>query len=250
MSSPREPGEVWLIGCGPGDPELLTLRAARLIADADAVVHDRLVAPQIVSQARCDAEVFDVGKQPGRGAELQDAINALMIRLAREGKRVARLKGGDPFVFGRGGEEAEALAAEGFKAQVVPGVTAGVAAPAAAGIPVTHRGLAAGVAFVTGHDADDAVHGVDWRALAAFPGTLVVYMGITNLARIAGALLEGGRPPEQPAAIVARGTQPGQEVLVTSLGRLADDSREAAIAAPAVVVVGDVVSIRPLLGAR
>src|SRR5919202_6260956 len=190
---------VHLVGAGPGDPGLMTRRSLELIASADAILYDRLIPPGALDGARPDAELRYVGKEPGAAALSQDEINALLVELARAGKRVVRLKGGDPFVFGRGGEEAEALAEAGIAFEVVPGVTAGIAAPAYAGIPVTHRDEASAVAFVTGHeDPDKPESALDWRSLAAFPGTLVLYMGTRRLPGIAAALIDAGRPATEP----------------------------------------------------
>src|SRR3954447_3180341 len=194
---------VYLVGAGPGDPRLMTRRALELIARADAILYDRLIPPGALDGARPGADLRYVGKQPGGHAMEQDDINALLVDLARSGGEVVRLKGGDPFVFGRGGEEAQALADAGVRFEVVPAVTAGVAAPAYAGIPVTHRDDASAVAFITGHE-DPAKPGaaLDWQALAAFPGTLVFYMGVRNLDAIAGRLIEAGRMPDEPAAVI------------------------------------------------
>src|SRR5215218_7965659 len=201
-------GKVFLVGAGPGDPTLLTVRAVELIASADAILHDRLVPKSVLEDAT--AELVDVGKRPGGSVE-QAAITAELIERAKRGQTVVRLKGGDPFVFGRGGEEAEALTAAGVAFEVVPGVTAGVAAPAYAGIPVTHRDAASAVAFVTGHeDPEKPDSALDWDALARFPGTLVFYMGIRNLPLIAERLTAAGRDPGEPVAVIERGTQCGQ----------------------------------------
>ncbi len=191
-------GIVYLVGAGPGDPGLMTRRSLELIAAADVVLYDRLIPPGALDGARPDAELRYVGKEPGRPAVEQEQINEQLVELGRAGRRVVRLKGGDPFVFGRGGEEAEALAAAGVAFEVVPGVTAGVAAPAYAGIPVTHRDAASAVAFVTGHE-DPSKDGsaLDWDALARFPGTLVFYMGIKNLPLIAERLTAAGRPASE-----------------------------------------------------
>src|SRR4051812_28168094 len=189
----------------------MTRRSLELIARANAIVYDRLIPPGALDGARADAELRYVGKQPGALAMSQGDINALLVELASRGREVVRLKGGDPFVFGRGGEEAEALGAAGHAFEVVPGVTAGVAAPAYAGIPVTHRDAASAVAFVTGHeDPTKPEAALDWEALARFPGTLVLYMGVRNLAGIASQLIAAGRRPHEPAAVVERGTLPGQ----------------------------------------
>src|SRR4051794_14874917 len=193
MSASRD-GIVYLVGAGPGDPGLMTRRSLELIAAADAILYDRLIPHGALQGARPDCELHYVGKQPGPGATGQREIDELLVKLAHEGKVVVRLKGGDPFVFGRGGEEAEALARAGVRFEVVPGVTAGVAAPAHAGIPVTHRGLASAVAFVTGHeDPDKEQAELDWEALARFPGTIVLYMGVRQLGQIAERLMAAGR---------------------------------------------------------
>ncbi len=195
---------VYLVGAGPGDPGLLTARALELIATADVIIHDRLIPQGALNNARPDATVLYAGKEGGGPQVSQDDIDAMLVEHGRDpDKTIVRLKGGDPFVFGRGGEEGEILRAEGIAFEVVPGVTAGIAATAYAGIPVTHRELASSVAFVTGHeDPAKPESALDWRALAAFPGTLIVYMGVRQLAAIAEHLIEGGRSPEEPAALV------------------------------------------------
>jgi uroporphyrinogen III methyltransferase/synthase len=241
-------GTVYLVGAGPGDPGLMTRRALDLVAEADAILYDRLVPPGALDGARPEAELRYVGKRPGEGSVPQEEINRTLVELARAGRSVVRLKGGDPFVFGRGGEEAEALAAAGVSFEVVPGVTAGVAAPAYAGIPVTHREAASAVAFVTGHeDPDKPESALDWRALAAFPGTLVLYMGVRRLDAIAAALIEAGRPPDEPAAVVAHGTQPAQRTVTGTLGEIAAKVADAGVEPPAVTVVGDVARLRERL---
>src|SRR4051812_10975058 len=203
-------GIVHLVGAGPGDPGLMTARSLELIAQADTILYDRLVPAGALAGAREDCELVYVGKAPGSVAMAQEDIDARLVELGREGKRVVRLKGGDPFVFGRGGEEAAALKTAGVRFEVVPGVTAGVAAPAYAGVPVTHRGEASAVAFVTGHeDPEKPETAIDWPALAAFPGTLVFYMGVKNLPEIAERLMAGGRPADEPAAGGAQGALPG-----------------------------------------
>ena len=207
-------GIVYLVGAGPGDPGLLTLRAVELIASADVVLYDRLIPREALAHARAGAEVTYVGKE-GEGPQFpQDDTHRLLLEHARAGRRVVRLKGGDPFVFGRGGEEALVCLEAGIPFEVVPGITAGVAAPAYAGIPVTHRELASGVAFVTGHeDPAKPETALDWPALAAFPGTLVFYMGVRSLPRIAEQLVAGGRSASEPVAVIERGTLPGQRVV-------------------------------------
>src|SRR3954467_6375435 len=194
-------GTVYLVGAGPGDPGLVTRRALELVRETDAIVYDRLIPPGLVAEARPDADLRYAGKEPGRPSMEQEQINALLVELARSGKSVARLKGGDPFVFGRGGEEAQALARAGIAFEVVPGVTAGIAAPAYAGIPVTHRDDASAVAFVTGHeDPQKTESTIDWEALARFPGTLVFYMGMKQLPEISKRLIDGGCRADMPAA--------------------------------------------------
>src|SRR5690242_12322741 len=208
---------VYLVGAGPGDPGLLTARALELIASADVIVYDRLIPATALDGARADAQLLYAGKEGGGPSASQEEIEAMLIEHGHAGREVVRLKGGDPFVFGRGGEEAEALRAAGIRFEVVPGVTAGVAAPAYAGIPVTHRDDASAVAFVTGHeDPEKEESALDWTALAAFPGTLVFYMGVKKLGRNATALIEAGRNAAEPAAAIERGTWPGQRTVTAT----------------------------------
>jgi uroporphyrinogen III methyltransferase / synthase len=238
-------GVVYLVGAGPGDPGLMTRRSLELIADADSIYYDRLIPDGALDGAREDAELIYVGKQPGVPSVPQDEIGERLIEAAKAGRSVVRLKGGDPFVFGRGGEEGEALRAAGVEFEVVPGVTAGVAATAYAGIPVTHRDDASAVAFVTGHeDPEKAETALDWPALAAFPGTLVFYMGVKRLSENAASLIEGGRDPEQPAAAIERGTWPGQRTVTATLGTIAASVEREAIKAPALIVIGNVAARR------
>jgi uroporphyrinogen III methyltransferase / synthase len=238
-------GTVHLVGAGPGDPGLLTVRAVELIADADVILYDRLIPPEALAHARADAQVIYVGKE-GEGPQFpQDDTHALLLEHARAGRTVVRLKGGDPFVFGRGGEEALVLHEAGIPFEVVPGVTAGVAAPAYAGIPVTHRELASGVAFVTGHENPDKPDtAIDWAALARFPGTLVFYMGVRTLPRIAERLVAEGRPADEPVAVVERGTLPGQRTLLATLADVAERAAAERIRAPAITLVGEVARLR------
>jgi uroporphyrinogen III methyltransferase/synthase len=239
---------VHLVGAGPGDPGLMTRRAVELIERADAIVYDRLIPPGALDGARPDARLHYVGKQPGAHAMDQEDINALLVSLAREGLDVVRLKGGDPFVFGRGGEEAQALVDAGLDFEVVPGVTAGVAAPAYAGIPVTHRDAASAVAFVTGHeDPAKPETALDWEALARFPGTLVLYMGVKNLPEIARRLVSAGRPEDEPVAVVQRGTLPGQRAVEGTLADIAARVAEAGVKPPAITLVGPVARLRERL---
>jgi uroporphyrinogen III methyltransferase/synthase len=241
-------GIVHLVGAGPGDPGLLTVRAVELLGAADIVLYDRLIPPEALAHARPGAELVYVGKE-GEGPQVpQDDTHRLLLEHARAGRRVVRLKGGDPFVFGRGGEEALVLAQAGIPFEVVPGVTAGVAAPAYAGIPVTHREVASGVAFVTGHeDPDKPGSAIDWPALARFPGTLVFYMGVRSLPTIAERLTAEGRPPGEPVAVVERGTLPGQRTLLATLEDVAERAAAAGIRAPAITLVGAVARLREQL---
>ncbi len=254
------PGVVYLVGAGPGDPGLITARALELIAAADLILYDRLIPDGILDGAQPEARLIYVGKRPGEPTIEQEKIEQMMIESAKAGRIVVRLKGGDPFVFGRGGEEGETLFAAGVQFEVVPGVTAGVAAPAYAGIPVTHRADASAVAFVTGHeDPQKRGSALDWDAIAAFPGTLVIYMGVKQLGEITAALIAGGRSHDQPAAAIERGTLPGQRTVAATLGDLAQTVEREQLGAPAVIVVGAVaerrgelawLERRPLFGRR
>jgi len=259
-------GIVYLVGAGPGDPGLLTLRGAELLVTCDAVVFDALANPALlalanVAERETAVELHDVGKRGGAAESAkQDEINALLVRLGREGKRVVRLKGGDPLVFGRGSEEAQALAEAGVSFEIVPGVTAGIAAPAYAGIPVTHRGAATSVTFVTGHEDPTKDHTtVDWQALARAGGTIVLYMGVKTLPNIVAALIAGGMSSDTPAAAVQWGTHPRQRTVTATVSTLADAIREAGLTAPVITVIGLVVDLRgeiawfdrrPLFGKR
>jgi uroporphyrinogen III methyltransferase/synthase len=240
-------GTVYLVGAGPGDPGLMTRRSLELIARADAILYDRLIPAGALDGARADADLRYVGKRPGGSVE-QEEINAQLVALGRSLEVVVRLKGGDPFVFGRGGEEAQALTEAGIAFEVVPAVTAGVAAPAYAGIPVTHRDDASAVALVTGHeDPTKPESALDWPALAAFPGTLVLYMGVRNLPRIAERLVAGGRPASEPVAVVERGTLPGQRTVLGTLADIAARVEEAGLKPPAITLVGPVARLRERL---
>lgn len=238
-------GIVYLVGAGPGDPGLMTARALELIGSAGAIFHDRLIPPGALDGARDDAELVYVGKAPGKPSVPQKEIGERLIAAAREGKSVVRLKGGDPFVFGRGGEEGEALREAGIEFEVVPGITAGVAATAYAGVPVTHRDDASAVAFITGHeDPEKEESALDWEALARFPGTLVFYMGVKRLADNAAALIGAGRDANEPAAAIERGTMEDQRTVVATLGTLAEAVEREQVKAPALIVVGRVVERR------
>ncbi len=237
-------GRVYLVGAGPGDPGLLTARALELISTADTILHDRLIPAAALDGARADAELLFVGKEGGGDSVPQAQTEELLIDRARAGRTVVRLKGGDPFVFGRGGEEALRLRAAAIPYEIVPGVTAGVAAAAYAGIPVTHRGLSVGVALLTGHeDPDKEKTALDWDALAAFPGTLVFYMGVRPLARIARSLIDAGRSPEEPVAIVERGTLPAQRTITGTLATIAEQARTQEVRAPSITIVGPVAGL-------
>ena len=225
---------VSLVGAGPGDPDLLTVKAARLLGTADVVVHDALVGDGVLALVRDGVELIDVGKRPGRPVP-QELISTLLVELARQGRRVVRLKGGDPFVFGRGGEEAQALLEAGIPFEVVPGITSAVAAPAAAGVPVTHRGVAAAFTVVTGHRRAGEPD-VDWRSLARVGGTVVVLMGVAQRGTIAAELIAGGLDPATPVAVVRSATTTDEVVARTRLDLLA----ELAVEAPAVLVIGAV----------
>ena len=240
-------GFVSLVGAGPGDPELITLKGAQRLREADVVIYDYLANPLLLEHCRPEAERIYVGKQAGRHTLSQDEINTLLLEHGRE-RRVVRLKGGDPFIFGRGGEEAEALEAAGIGWEVVPGVTAGIAAPAYAGIPVTHRELASSVALITGHeDPAKPETAVDWPRLAHGVDTLVFYMGVGNLPEIAARLIEHGRAPETPVAVVRWGTMPEQQVVSGTLSTIAGEVERTGLKPPAITVVGEVAALRERL---
>jgi len=238
-------GTVYLVGAGPGDPELLTLKAHRLLRSCDALVHDSLVPRALLDLVPPHCERHFVGKRRGHHSVPQPSTNALLLELAGRHRTVVRLKGGDPFLFGRGGEEAAHLVARGVAVEVVPGVTAGIAAPAYAGIPITHRRAGSSVTFVTGHEEiDKGRPGVDWRGLARSSDGLVIYMGLHNLRRISQELLAGGLAGATPAAVIQQGTVRGQRLLIASLAELADRVEAEGLASPSIVVVGEVVAQR------
>ena len=253
-------GKVYLVGSGPGDPGLLTLKAKECIEKADVVVYDYLANRVFLEYARKGAELIYVGKEGGRHTMSQDNINSLIVSKAHQGLNVVRLKGGDPFIFGRGGEEALELVKAGISFEVVPGVTSAIAVPAYAGIPLTHRDFTATVAFITGHeDPAKETSGIAWDKLATGIGTLVFLMGVGNLPKIAASLMEHGRSSDTPVAVIRAGTVPGQRTLTGSLGNIADKAQKENIKPPAIIVVGDVVSLRkelnwfeerPLFGKR
>ena len=243
----QDPGEVVLVGAGPGDPSLLTLRALRALQNADVILYDRLVSAEILDLARRDAERINVGKTAGDAQVSQDEINTLLVQLAQQGKRVCRLKGGDPFIFGRGGEELEALAAAGVRFEVVPGVTAAAGCAAYAGIPLTHRDHAQSLVFVTGHTKDEAGDTVDWDHLARPAQTVVFYMGLGHLERIVSRLRAHGAPESRAAAIVEQGTRAEQRVVTGTLADLAQKARQSGIQSPALLIVGEVTRLHETL---
>ncbi len=240
--APLEPGTVWLVGAGPGDPGLLTLLALSAFRQADVIVHDALVDPRVLALAPSRARLEPAGKRGGRPSPSQPDISRLLVELARSGLRVLRLKGGDPFVFGRGGEEAQALREAGIRFRVVPGITAGIGGLAYAGIPATYRGIGQAIAFVTAHDlAGTLPGGLDWAALARMP-TLVCYMAMGQLPAVAERLVQCGRSPDEPVAVIEKASRPGQHVVETTLARVAVDA--VGIDSPAMIVVGRVVGLR------
>lgn len=239
-------GQVALVGAGPGDPELLTLKAARLIAECDVVVHDALVGDGVMALVPAHVERRYVGKQRANHSLSQDQINSLLVQLARQGRRVVRLKGGDPFVFGRGGEELQALAEAGVPFEVVPGITAACGVSASAGIPLIHRDFAQGCLFVTGHLKDGSCR-LDWPALARPRQTTVIYMGLAGLPEICTQLIAHGLPPTHPAGVVEQGTLPGQRVVTGTLADLPRRVAEAGLKSPCLTIVGEVVSLQATL---
>jgi uroporphyrin-III C-methyltransferase len=242
----RAPGKVWLVGAGPGDPELLTLKAARLLAQAEVVVHDNLVSAEVLAMIGPGARRIYAGKQRHRHTMTQEQINGLLVRLAQQGRAVVRLKGGDPFVFGRGGEEMEELAAAGVPFEVVPGITAACGVSAYAGIPLTHRDHAQACTFVTGHLKEGGAD-LDWNALARPRQTLVIYMGLNALPQICTQLVAHGLPASTPAAVVQQGTLPGQRVVTGTLADIADVAQRAGLVSPCLTIVGSVVGLRDVL---
>lgn len=244
----KDKGFVWLAGAGPGDPGLVTVKTMRCIAKADVIIYDYLANPLLLADARPDCEILYVGKRAGHHSATQDEINALIAEKALEGKTVCRLKGGDPFVFGRGGEEALHLHGLGIPFEVVPGVTSAIAVPAYAGIPVTHRGLSVSLRIITGHeDPTKEESDYNWDEIASTEGTLVFLMGVRNLPLIREKLIAGGRSPETPAAIIRHGTSPKQRTLVATLDTLADKAKAAHFAPPCIIIIGEVGSLHEKL---
>jgi uroporphyrin-III C-methyltransferase len=242
-------GQVYLVGSGPGDPELLTVKARRLIEEADVVLHDKLPGPEILASIP-EAKREDVGKRAGGERTPQEYTNHRLVELAEDGRTVVRLKGGDPFVFGRGGEEAEHLAANDVPFEYVPGITSAIAGPGVAGVPVTHRDHTSSVSFVTGHeDPTKEESAVDWHALADTGGTLVVLMGVGKLPAYTGELRDAGMDPETPVALVERATWPGQRVATGTLETIVDVRDREEIEPPAIAVIGDVAATRDRIAA-
>lgn len=239
-------GKVFLVGAGPGDPDLLTVKAVRAIQGAQVVVYDRLVSAAVLGLVPKGAARIDVGKQPGLHPVPQAEINEMLLRLARSGRIVVRLKGGDPLLFGRGGEEACALAAAGIACEVVPGITAAQACGASLRVPLTHRGVATGVRYLTGHCRADNALDFDWRGLADPRTTLIVYMGLANIAEIAARLVAFGRSPQTPVLAVSRATLPDQRCIISSLQTVAGEAKAAQLPSPTLFVIGEVVSLAHL----
>ena len=237
--------KVYIVGAGPGDPELITVKAARLVRNADVILYDRLVSEETISLAKEGCVLIYVGKHPGGPITHQERINEMMVEKAREGGSVVRLKGGDPFLFGRGGEEAQVLSREGIPYEIVPGITSAISVPAYAGIPVTQRHVASSVAFITGHEASTKTKGtVEWERIAQSVDTLVVMMGIRNLGGIAERLINGGRDPETPVAIIEKGTTEEQRTITGTLGTIEAEARAEDIKPPAITIIGRVVELR------
>ncbi|MFA4934808.1 MAG: uroporphyrinogen-III C-methyltransferase [Candidatus Methanoperedens sp.] len=237
-------GKVYLVGSGPGDPELLTIKAKRLIESAEVVLYDQLPGEAILNMLPESAEKIDVGKYAGNHKLSQWQINELLVKRAKEGMLVVRLKGGDPYLFGRGGEEAQALVKEGVEVEVVPGITSAIAVPAYAGIPITHRDYASMVTFITGHeDPDKEDSALDWELLARFQGTLVILMGVSMLPRNVKELVKHGKSIDTPVAVIERGTRPDQRVTIGTLADIVGLCKQRKVKAPAITVIGDVVKL-------
>ncbi len=242
-------GKVYLVGAGPGDPGLFTIKGLELLRKADVVMYDALANPELLKECRSDAEVIDAGKRARDHHLSQWQTNELLVKYAKEGKLVVRLKGGDPFLFGRGAEEAEELRKAGAEVHVVPGVSSSISVPELAGIPVTHRDYASLVTFITGHEkADRETDRIDWRALVGGHGTLVIMMGLGNAGRISSELIAGGMSPDTPAAVISKGSTPDQKVAVTTVEGLDSAIKDNGLEPPGIMVVGDVAKVRSILG--
>ncbi len=239
------PGIVYLVGAGPGDPELLTLKALRLIKTCDALVHDALVSAEIIQETSINTEIFNVGKRAGKCSVPQNKTNSLLVQLAKEGKNVVRLKGGDPFVFSRGGEEVTYLEKNGISVEIVPGITSGIAAPSYFGIPLTHREAGSSITFVTGHeDINKDKKSVNWRTLAKSSDGLVIYMGIRNIEFIVRELILGGLYEHTKCAVIQEATLHNQKCLISELGNLAETIRNKGFTSPSIVVIGNIVDFK------
>jgi uroporphyrin-III C-methyltransferase len=243
----NETGIVYLVGAGPGDPDLLTVKALRLLQDADVIVYDRLVAPEIMALIPSGVARIAVGKAPGHHCMAQQQINELLVNLAQRSRRIVRLKGGDPFIFGRGSEEALTLRKAGIRFEVVPGVTAAAAATAYAGIPLTHRAMSRSVRLLTGHLRDDEALDLDWQRVADPQTTLVIYMGLSNLGFIVDRLIDAGLAGQTPAAVVQEGSTPRQRTVFSSLADLPAAVSRAALASPVAIIIGETVTLAPEL---
>ena len=242
-------GKVYLVGAGPGDPGLFTIKGLELLRKADVVMYDALANPELLKECRPDAEVIDAGKRARDHHLSQWQTNELLVKYAKEGKLVVRLKGGDPFLFGRGAEEAEELRKAGAEVHVVPGVSSSISVPELAGIPVTHRDYASLVTFITGHEkADRETDRIDWRALIGGHGTLVIMMGLGNAGRISSELIAGGMSPDTPAAVISKGSTPDQKVAVTTVEGLESAIKDNGLEPPGIIVVGEVAKVRSILG--
>ncbi|MCK8782328.1 uroporphyrinogen-III C-methyltransferase [Rhizobium sp. NTR19] len=241
-----EPGHVWLAGAGPGHPRYLTLEVADALSKTDSIVYDALVSPEVLALATGSAELHFAGKRGGKPSETQDNITSTLIRLARSGKKVLRLKGGDPFIFGRGGEEAEALVQAGIPCRILPGMTSAIAALASARIPATMRGISRSITFTTGHAAGSEDH-LDWHALARLGEPIVVYMGLKMIGEISRLLMEGGMAAQTPVAVLMAVSTPDERILLAKLETVEAEVRRQDFAAPALIVIGDIVPVRKLL---
>lgn len=236
-------GKVYIVGAGPGDPELITVKGLKCIKEADVILYDRLVNKELLSHAKQNAELIYCGKMPDSHILQQDTINHLLVKHAKKGKMVTRLKGGDPFVFGRGGEEADILASNGIEFEIVPGISSGIAAPAYAGIPVTHRDYSSSFAIVTGHPKSGESDHIKWEALAKGIDTIAIYMGVKNLPYIQKQLLQHGKRPDTPAALIQWGTLSNQQTVVSTLGEIHQAAQKEGIENPCMIIMGEVVKM-------